>query len=106
MFFFVRGDSFCVEDVQFGQWKFTDGKGWRSDSGIAARCLDEPATEPECLYNDNTDFDGEDLPDVFGGGGVETDPRSSSECIDLCEKTAGCNYWTWITNGGQNYAIT
>ena len=33
---------------------------------------------------------------MFGGGGVETDPRSSSECIDLCEKTAGCNYWTWI----------
>ena len=27
---------------------------------------------------------------------METDPRSSSECIDLCEKTAGCNYWTWI----------
>ena len=41
-FYCVSGDSFCVEDVKFGQWMFTDGKSWRIDSGLFVRCLDEP----------------------------------------------------------------
>ena len=47
-FYCVSGDSFCVEDVKFGQWMFTDGKSWIIDSGLFVRCLDEPLeSEPE-----------------------------------------------------------
>ena len=60
-------------------------------------CLDsEESGLPRCLYEDQTAFLGEDLPAVFGGGGVETNNETSAECIDLCEKTSGCRYWTWI----------
>ena len=85
-----------MEDVNAGQWKYTDGKSWNLDSEITINCLDKTAAEVNCLYSDQTDFQGGDLPDVFGGGGVETNPRSSAECINLCERTAGCNYWTWV----------
>ena len=27
---------------------------------------------------------------VFGGGGFETDQKSSKECIEECEKRSGC----------------
>jgi len=91
-----RGDSLCVEDVAPAQWKYTDGRSWNLDSEITVTCLDQLSDDPVCVYSDQTDFQGEDLPDVFGGGGVETNPKSSAECIDLCEKTEGCNYWTWI----------
>ena len=82
-------------------------------------CLDV-AVNPECMYNDQTDFVGGDLPQVkilmmiwqrgdildvmmievlvfirflfkvFGGGGFETDQKSSKECIEECEKRSGC----------------
>jgi len=92
-----RGDSLCVEDVAPAQWKYTDGRSWNLDSEITVTCLDKLSDDPVCVYSDQTDFQGgEDLPEVFGGGGVETNPKSSAECIDLCEQTEGCNYWTWI----------
>ena len=86
-----------MESVAAGQWKFTDGKSWNRDEQIRVSCLDsEESGLPRCLYEDQTAFLGEDLPAVFGGGGVETNNETSAECIDLCEKTSGCRYWTWI----------
>ena len=92
-----------MESVAAGQWKFTDGKSWNRDEQIRVSCLDsEESGLPRCLYEDQTAFLGEDLPAVFGGGGVETNNETSAECIDLCEKTSGCRYWTWHhENAGQ-----
>ena len=86
-----------MEDVAAGQWKYTDGKSWKLDQQITVLCLDvvEPGL-PRCLYEDQTAFVGSDLPEIFGGGGVETNTETSAECIDLCERTAGCRYWTWV----------
>ena len=86
-----------MEAVAAGQWKYTDGKSWQLDQQITVLCLDEvEAGLPRCLYEDQTTFLGSDLPAVFGGGGVETNTQSSAECIDLCERTSGCKYWTWV----------
>jgi len=90
-----RGDTHCVEDVRANQWKYTDGSAWHVDSHLRVSCLDETVT-PQCLYNDQTEFIGGDLPEVFGGGGVETSMESSADCIEECEKRSGCKYWTWV----------
>jgi len=90
-----RGDTYCVEDVRANQWKYTDGSAWHVDSHLRVSCLDETVT-PQCLYNDQTEFIGGDLPEVFGGGGVETSMESSADCIEECEKRSGCKYWTWV----------
>jgi len=90
-----RGDTYCVEDVRANQWKYTDGSAWHVDSHLRVSCLDETVT-PQCLYNDQTEFVGGDLPEVFGGGGVETSMESSADCIEECEKRSGCKYWTWV----------
>jgi len=98
-----RGDSPCVEDVAAGQWKFTDGKSWNRDQEIQVTCLDSAEEGvPRCVYEDQMTFIGEDLPEVFGGGGVETNQETSAECIDLCERTSGCKYWTWIMDEKVN----
>jgi len=98
-----RGDTLCVEDVNPGQWKYTDGRSWNLDSEITVSCLDSVADEePKCEYNDQTEYQGEDLPELYGGGGVETNPSSSIECIKLCESTAGCNYWTYVMEAKVN----
>ena len=90
-----RGDTYCVEDVPVNQWKYTDGSAWHVDPLLRVSCLDQSVT-PQCLYNDQTEFVGGDLPEVFGGGGVETSMESSADCIEECEKRSGCNYWTWV----------
>ena len=86
-----------------GQWKYTDGRSWNLDSEITVSCLDSVADEePKCEYNDQTEYQGEDLPEVYGGGGVETNPSSSIECMELCGSTAGCNYWTYVMEAKVN----
>ena len=92
-----------MEDVAAGQWKFTDGKSWNRDQEIQVTCLDSAEEGlPRCVYEDQMTFIGEDLPAVFGGGGVETNQETSAECIDLCERTSGCKYWTWIMDEKVN----
>eukprot|EP00092_Neocalanus_flemingeri_P035239 GFUD01038343.1.p1 GENE.GFUD01038343.1~~GFUD01038343.1.p1 ORF type:complete len:1287 (+),score=506.35 GFUD01038343.1:270-4130(+) len=90
-----RGDTYCVEDVSSNQWKYTDGSAWHVDPSLRVSCLDQTVT-PQCMYNDQTEFVGGDLPEVFGGGGVETSMESSANCIEECEKRSGCKYWTWV----------
>ena len=83
------------------QWKYTDGSAWHVDTKLRVaatiictllaiiiiirnnsthlclshqvNCLDV-AVSPECMYNDQTDFVGGDLPqvEVFVGGGSKT----------------------------------
>lgn len=84
-----RGDDYCAEEVTAAQWKYTDGSSWHIDTGLRVSCLDVAVT-PQCMYNDQMDFVGGDLPEVFGGGGFETDGKSSAECIKECEKREGC----------------
>ena len=64
-----------MEDVAAGQWKYTDGQSWNKDPLITISCLDRLRSDPQCVYSDETDFQGEDLPEIYGGGGVETSQR-------------------------------
>ena len=74
-----------MEDVAAGQWKFTDGQSWNRDPEISITCLDQIITEPQCVYNDQTDFQGEDLPEIYGGGGVETSQRYQISNLKIFE---------------------
>jgi len=96
-----RGDTLCVEDVAQEQWKYTDGSAWHVDPLLTVSCL-TARSPPECTYNDGVQFVGGDLPAEFGGGGIETNMNSSSECIEECEKREGCQYWTWVQQEGAN----
>ena len=96
-----RGDALCVEDVAKEQWKYTDGSAWHIDSLLTVSCLDS-GSRPECVYNDGVQFLGGDLPEEFGGGGIQTSANSSGQCIEECEKRAGCQYWTWAHQDGVN----
>ena len=96
-----RGDAQCVEDVEEGQWKYTDGSAWHVDPELAVNCLDVKQA-PECTYSDGVEFVGGDLATEFGGGGIQTNMNSSAECIEECEKRSGCQYWSWVQSAGIN----
>lgn len=95
-----RGDEACAEDTPISQWKFTDGISWNLDTNLTITCLDQE--EPACEYNDQTIFEGGDLPAPLGGGGLVTDSVTSLECIRECEKREACKYWTWTGEEGSN----
>jgi hypothetical protein len=96
-----RGDALCVEAVAPKQWKYTDGTAWHVDDLLTVSCLD-PLVRPECVYSDGMEFVGGDLPEPFGGGGLNTSMSSSAGCIEECERRSGCKYWTWIQREGVN----
>ena len=89
----------CAEDTPASQWKYTDGRSWSIDSSLAITCKEK---ELECVYSDQMDFEGGDLPEVLGGGGLVTSDLSSGECIEECEKREACSYWTWTGSQGVN----
>jgi hypothetical protein len=93
-----RGDPVCAEDTPTGQWKYTDGQSWHRDSSLKITCVEQEL--PECAYNDQTDFEGGDLPEALGGGGLITSATSSAECINECETRKACRYWTWTGESG------
>jgi len=95
-----RGDPVCAEDTPTGQWKYTDGQSWHRDSSLKITCVEQEL--PECVYNDQTDFEGGDLPEALGGGGLVTSATSSAECITECETRKACRYWTWTGESGAN----
>merc|ERR1712061_495386 len=95
-----RGDPVCAEDTPVGQWKYTDGQSWHRDSSLKITCVEREL--PECVYNDQTDFEGGDLPEALGGGGLVTSATSSAECISECETRKACRYWTWTGEPGAN----
>lgn len=90
----------CAEDTPASQWKYTDGKSWSVDSTLTVTCLEEEL--PTCEYSDGTDFEGGDLHEVLGGGGLATSAVSSAECITECESRQACRYWTWTGEQGTN----
>ena len=90
----------CAEDTPTGQWKYTDGQSWHRDSSLKITCVEREL--PECAYNDQTDFEGGDLPEALGGGGLVTSSISSAECINECETRKACRYWTWTGETGAN----
>ena len=90
----------CAEDTPVGQWKYTDGQSWHRDSSLKITCVEREL--PECVYNDQTDFEGGDLPEALGGGGLVTSATSSAECISECETRKACRYWTWTGEPGAN----
>jgi len=96
-----RGDTICAEDVAEQQWKYTDGSAWHVDPLLTITCLDKKAT-PKCTYSDGVQFVGGDLPEEFGGGGLETSMNSTADCIAECESREGCLYWTWVQKEGTN----
>ena len=89
----------CAEDTPASQWKYTDGRSWSVDSSLAITCEEK---ELECVYSDQMDFEGGDLPEVLGGGGLVTSDLSSGECIEECEQREACSYWTWTGSQGVN----
>jgi len=95
-----RGDPVCAEHTPTGQWKYTDGQSWHRDSSLKITCVEQEL--PECAYNDQTDFEGGDLPEALGGGGLITSATSSAECINECETRKACRYWTWTGEAGAN----
>lgn len=90
-----KADAYCPEDLPDSKWKYTDGSAWHVESQMTISC-EEKKEIPECVYRDETEFVGGDLHEDFGGGGLETDDKSSGECIEECDKRAGCNYWSWV----------
>jgi len=96
-----RGDTICAEDVPKQQWKYTDGSAWHVDPLLTITCLDKKST-PKCTYSDGVQFVGGDLPEEFGGGGIETSMNSTADCIAECESRKGCLYWTWVQKAGTN----
>jgi len=95
-----RGDPVCAEDTPNGQWKYTDGQSWNRDTDLRITCVEQEL--PECSYNDQTDFEGGDLPEALGGGGLVTSATTSAECITECETRKACRYWTWTGEPGAN----
>ena len=90
----------CAEDTPNGQWKYTDGQSWNRDTDLRITCVEQEL--PECSYNDQTDFEGGDLPEALGGGGLVTSATTSAECIRECETRKACRYWTWTGEPGAN----
>ena len=96
----ISDTQVCAEDTPTGQWKYTDGQSWNRDSRLKITCVEQEL--PECAYNDQTDFEGGDLPEALGGGGLITSVTSSAECINECETRKACRYWTWTGESGAN----
>ena len=96
----INDTQVCAEDTPTGQWKYTDGQSWNRDSSLKITCVEQEL--PECAYNDQTDFEGGDLPEALGGGGLITSVTSSAECINECETRKACRYWTWTGESGAN----
>jgi hypothetical protein len=90
----------CAEDTPTGQWKYTDGRSWSLDTSLSVTCVEQELLE--CVYSDQTNFKGGDLPAALGGGGLETSAVSSAECIEECEGREACRYWTWTGETGIN----
>eukprot|EP00092_Neocalanus_flemingeri_P080117 GFUD01099904.1.p1 GENE.GFUD01099904.1~~GFUD01099904.1.p1 ORF type:complete len:1109 (+),score=396.10 GFUD01099904.1:107-3433(+) len=90
-----KGDTYCPEDLPANKWKYTDGSAWHVENQMSITC-EERKEDPECVYSDGTEFVGGDLHGDLGGGGLETDKKSSAECIEECDNREGCNYWTWL----------
>ena len=69
----------CAEDTPNGQWKYTDGQSWNRDTDLRITCVEQEL--PECSYNDQTDFEGGDLPEALGGGGLVTSATTSAGSV-------------------------